>query len=251
MPLGVLHLLTKLLHQLALSFISVALVHTVKVSAPLFSIIVGRVVLGEVPTLSMVLSVVPIVTGVIFCTNTHAALSSIGLLVALLGTLAIVLQNVFAKKVLVERHASSLALVFYTDVTALVALLPLWLIFEGPSLSSQLMQWRVLAFVFTNGLSSFLQTLVTFFVVVNTTALSYSILTVVKRAFLILGRCPLYLSDCCSRASILYYHDNVTPWHFVGLGISFGGVLWYTRLKTLRKAKVHHAHSGADKELPV
>lgn len=187
-PLGVLHLLTKLLHQMALSFISVALVHIVKVSSPLFSIIIGRLVLGETPTLSMMLSVVPIVTGVIFCTNTHAALNGAGLLLALLGTVAIVLQNVCAKKVLVDKAATSLSLVFYTDLTALFVLLPLWLVFEGPSLIAPLLDWRVLLYVLMNGLSSFLQTLVTFFVVVNTTVLSYSVLTVVKRAFLIIGR---------------------------------------------------------------
>eukprot|EP01128_Nolandella_sp_AFSM9_P003253 TRINITY_DN1385_c2_g1_i1.p1 TRINITY_DN1385_c2_g1~~TRINITY_DN1385_c2_g1_i1.p1 ORF type:complete len:192 (+),score=22.89 TRINITY_DN1385_c2_g1_i1:25-576(+) len=46
-PLGLVQLSTKLLHQLALSYVSVSSVHTVKVLTPIFTVVLSRVVLGE------------------------------------------------------------------------------------------------------------------------------------------------------------------------------------------------------------
>lgn len=105
-PLGILQLTTKLLHQLALAHVGVSFVHTVKVSAPFFSLILGRIVLGEVPLLRMALSVVPIVTGVVLCMETSVEYNAAGMIFSILGTFSIVCQNVFSKKILTEKHAS-------------------------------------------------------------------------------------------------------------------------------------------------
>lgn len=187
-PLGLLQLATKLFHQLALRYIEVALVHTIKVSAPLFVLLTGRFITGEVPTVKMMLSVIPIIAGVILCMGTELEWNSYGMSYAVVGTLSIALQNAFSKVVLTEKHANGLTLVFYTDLVALMVLIPMWVYYEGYEIAYSLAQQDVFFYVALNSFSSFLQTFVSFYVIVNTTGLTYSILTVLKRAVLILGR---------------------------------------------------------------
>lgn len=88
-----------------------------------------------------------------------------------------------------------------------------------------------------------MQTFAAFYVIVNTTTLTYSILTVMKRAVLIVGRFHtstsiIYSQSSDSRSlSIMYYRNPTTFWHIVGLIIAFFGVSWYTQIKLDMKRK--------------
>eukprot|EP01128_Nolandella_sp_AFSM9_P003254 TRINITY_DN1385_c2_g1_i2.p1 TRINITY_DN1385_c2_g1~~TRINITY_DN1385_c2_g1_i2.p1 ORF type:complete len:369 (+),score=49.52 TRINITY_DN1385_c2_g1_i2:25-1107(+) len=216
-PLGLVQLSTKLLHQLALSYVSVSSVHTVKVLTPIFTVVLSRVVLGERASKAMLMSLLPIIGGVVLCTSAAAVWSTAGFVFALAGTFAIVSQNVFAKKMLSEQHVNGPTLVFYTDLTAFLCLLPVWVLHESATVLPSLTRDAVF-YALTNGLSSVLQTFSSFFVIVHATTLTYAVLNVTKRAILIV-------------VSILYFGDAMTRSHYLGLCIAFAGVSWYTRIK--------------------
>lgn len=91
-PLGLVQLSTKLLHQVALSYVSVSFVHTVKVLTPLFTVVLSRIVLGEKTTRLMIYSLVPIVGGVLLCTVTESHWSTAGYV---RSVAAIILNQVF------------------------------------------------------------------------------------------------------------------------------------------------------------
>nr|XP_033701033.1 solute carrier family 35 member E2B isoform X3 [Tursiops truncatus] len=149
---GLMRFATVVLGLVSLKNVAVSFAETVKSSAPIFTVILSRTVLGEHTGLLVNLSLIPVMGGLALCTATEMSFNFLGFSAALstnimdwvflcshclfrgrcraeLGNLS--LQNVFSKKLLSgdKYRFSAAELQFYTSAAAVAMLVPAWIFF--------------------------------------------------------------------------------------------------------------------------
>lgn len=85
--------------MVALNYASVSFAETVKSSAPVFTVIISRVVLHEACSGKVIFSLIPIVVGMSLCSAFEINLNWIALVASLATNFSECFQNVFSKKV--------------------------------------------------------------------------------------------------------------------------------------------------------
>ena len=126
---------TVLLGLVSLSHVAVSFTETIKASAPLFTVLFARLILGEVTTTPVVLSLFPVMLGLVLCSATELSYDAIGFIAAVSNNCIDCIQNVFSKRLL-SGSLSPVELQFYTSVAAATLQLPLLLIMSGNELWS-------------------------------------------------------------------------------------------------------------------
>ncbi|MBN3301022.1 S35E2 protein, partial [Amia calva] len=126
---GLMRFATVVLGLVSLKNIAVSFAETVKSSAPLFTVIMSRLILGEYTGLWVNLSLFPVMMGLALCTATEISFNMLGFSAALSTNIMDCLQNVFSKKLLSgEKYKfSPPELQFYTSAAAVIMLIPTWI----------------------------------------------------------------------------------------------------------------------------
>ena len=120
---GCMRFLTVVLGLVSLKYVAVSFTETVKSSAPFFTVIFARMMLGERTSLPVNLSLIPVIGGLALCSATELSFNYIGFFAAVFNNCIDCVQNVFSKKLL-STHYNYVNLQFYTSVAALVVQLP-------------------------------------------------------------------------------------------------------------------------------
>ncbi|KAG7274325.1 hypothetical protein CRUP_013043 [Coryphaenoides rupestris] len=125
---GLMRFITVVLGLVSLKNVAVSFAETVKSSAPIFTVIMSRLILGEYTGLWVNLSLFPIMAGLALCTATELSFNMLGFSAALSTNIMDCLQNVFSKKLLSgdTYKFSPPELQFYTSTAAVVMLIPAW-----------------------------------------------------------------------------------------------------------------------------
>jgi len=210
-------LASRFLHEYALSLATVSFVHTVKTSGPLFAVVLGYVVMGEGATLGQIFSVLLIVIGVGLTSLSTTASSAYVLFVVLAGTFVHVMSSVLMRKSLVKQQFGPIVLLFYTNSIAFVAGVPLGLVYDGFIFRE--MDQQTLVYFLGANVVLYLASLAAVSVMAQVTALTYSILGVMKRAMIIFG-------------SLIIFGTVITTGGKIGLVFVFCGALSYAKAKT-------------------
>ncbi|XP_051895512.1 solute carrier family 35 member E2A-like isoform X2 [Pristis pectinata] len=126
---GLMRFATVVLGLVSLKNVAVSFAETVKSSAPIFTVIMSRLILGEYTGLWVNLSLMPIMGGLALCTVTEISFNMLGFSAALSTNVMDCLQNVFSKKLLSgdKYKFSPPELQFYTSAAAVVMLIPAWI----------------------------------------------------------------------------------------------------------------------------
>ncbi|XP_045866593.1 solute carrier family 35 member E2B isoform X4 [Meles meles] len=136
---GLMRFATVVLGLVSLKNVAVSFAETVKSSAPIFTVIMSRMILGEYTGLLVNLSLIPIMGGLALCTATEISFNVLGFSAALSTNIMDCLQNVFSKKLLSgdKYRFSAAELQFYTSAAAVAMLVPAWVFFmpAAPTLS--------------------------------------------------------------------------------------------------------------------
>ncbi|VFV29602.1 solute carrier family 35 member [Lynx pardinus] len=163
---GLMRFATVVLGLVSLKNVAVSFAETVKSSAPIFTVIMSRMILGEhtvkeaftrgvkmashpeamsqragwrpqrlcvlpFPGLLVNLSLIPVMGGLALCTATEISFNVLGFSAALSTNIMDCLQNVFSKKLLSgdKYRFSAAELQFYTSAAAVAMLVPAWIFF--------------------------------------------------------------------------------------------------------------------------
>ena len=247
---------------MATSQIPVSLVHTIKGLSPLFTVLAYRFLFRIRYAKATYLSLVPLTLGVMLACSTGFSTNFFGILCALVAALVFVSQNIFSKKLFNEaeraesdlqsagrRKLDKLNLLYYCSGLAFILTLPIWLVAEGYSLFSDLMQDGAISltnkagsldhgalfleFVF-NGVSHFAQNILAFVLLSMVSPVSYSVASLIKRVFVIV-------------VAIVWFGNSTTPVQGFGIALTFLGLYLYDRNShddvADQKANADHFHS--------
>jgi solute carrier family 35, member E1 len=97
-PLAVVHTLGNLLTNMSLGMVAVSFTHTIKAMEPIFSVVLSVLFLGDTPHPLVLLTLLPIIGGVIGASVTEASFNWPGFLSAMGSNVTFQSRNVFSKK---------------------------------------------------------------------------------------------------------------------------------------------------------
>ncbi len=219
---GLMRFVTVMLGLVSLKYVAVSFTETVKSSAPFFTVIFARLMLGERTPLVVNLSLVPVVGGLALCSATELSFTYTGFFAAVFNNCIDCMQNVFSKKLL-STHYNYINLQFYTSAAALAIQLPLVLYSHSGPWWRQERAWstELAVHLVLNGMAFHLQSVMAYAVMGLISPITQSVANTLKRALLIW-------------LSVLYFGNAVTWFSALGTGICIGGVFAYNHARRVQ-----------------
>ncbi|TRY98000.1 hypothetical protein DNTS_022644 [Danionella cerebrum] len=232
---GLMRFTTVVLGLVSLKNVAVSFAETVKSSAPMFTVIMSRLILGEYTGLWVNLSLVPIMLGLALCTFTEISFNMLGFSAALSTNIMDCLQNVFSKKLLCgdKYRFSPPELQFYTSASAVVMLIPAWIFFmDLPLLGKGERSFRlsqdVIVLLLLDGALFHLQSVTAYALMNRISPVTFSVASTVKHAL------SVWLS-------IIVFSNPITAASAGGSVLVFTGVMWYNRAKQKEREMFTHS----------
>ncbi|KAJ0048907.1 hypothetical protein Pint_15458 [Pistacia integerrima] len=258
LPLAVVHTLGNLFTNMSLGKVAVSFTHTIKAMEPFFSVVLSAMFLGELPTLWVVSSLVPIVGGVALASVTEVSFNWAGFWSAMASNLTNQSRNVLSKKVMVKKEVMCIVLIY---TFSLAWFWWSWwhyfrIFFKPDSLDNitlfsiiTIMSFLLIApvAVFMEGVKftpAYLQSAGLDVKVIATRSLiaalcfhayqqvSYMILQRVSPVTHSVGNCVKRVVVIVS--SVIVFKTPVSPINALGTGIALAGVFLYSRVKRIK-----------------
>ncbi|PAN32490.1 hypothetical protein PAHAL_5G490400 [Panicum hallii] len=231
-PLALGHMLGTVFTNMSLGKVAVSFTHTIKASEPFFTVLLSALFLGEVPSLPVLGSLVPIVGGVALASFTEVSFNWTGFWSAMASNLTNQSRNVLSKKLLAGDKDAMDDINLFSVITVLSFLLscPLMLFAEGIKFTPGYLQ--------STGLN--LQELC-----VRAALAGFCFHGYQKLSYLILSRVsPVThsVANCVKRvvvivSSVIFFSTPISPVNALGTGAALGGVFLYSRLTRTKKPK--------------
>ncbi|KAG2586728.1 phosphoenolpyruvate/phosphate translocator 3, chloroplastic-like [Panicum virgatum] len=231
-PLALGHMLGTVFTNMSLGKVAVSFTHTIKASEPFFTVLLSALFLGEVPSLPVLGSLVPIVGGVALASFTEVSFNWTGFWSAMASNLTNQSRNVLSKKLLAADKDAMDDINLFSVITILSFLLscPLMLFAEGIKFTPGYLQ--------STGLN--LQELCVRAALAGLCFHGYQ-----KLSYLILSRVsPVThsVANCVKRvvvivSSVIFFSTPISPVNALGTGAALGGVFLYSRLTRTKKPK--------------
>lgn len=233
-PLAVIHVLGNVLTNVSLGAVAVSFTHTVKAMEPFFSVLMSAIFLGEVPPPPVLLTLVPIVGGVLMASLTEVTFNWTGFLSALFSNITFQSRNVLSKKLMLAKEGAgggktdSMALFQTITVLSFFMLLPVTLAVEG----APLLPGALAAAGISTGpeLSAFFTRLLLAGLCFHGyQQLSYSILSRVTPVTHSIGNCVKRVVVIV--ASVVAFSHPMSQQNMLGTAVALGGVFLYSQAK--------------------
>jgi len=253
---GLLRGLTVVLGLIALEHVPVSFVETIKATAPAFTVIFARLILKEHTPSPVMLTLIPVVAGLVLCSKSELRFDTIGFLAAVTNNCADCVQNVMSKRMLAHMRPTQLQ--FYTSVAALCLQSPwvlkdvgMWMRSIGSSSNGggggggfdtddevlyaalkgegsnvgtndgdEMALWKLLLI---DAIFYHLQSVSAYCTMGCMSPVSQSVANTLKRALLVW-------------ASILYFHNPITNSGIVGIIMVVSGVFLYNHVRRIHQS---------------
>ncbi|CAI5472925.1 unnamed protein product [Closterium sp. Yama58-4] len=227
LPLALVHTMGNAFTNVSLGKVAVSFTHTIKALEPFFSVTLSALLLGEQPTLPVILALMPIVGGVALASATEASFNWAGFLSAMASNLTFQSRNVLSKKLMIKKDASLDNINLFSIITILsfFLLLPVALLTEGVKFSPKLLQAQgvdVQRLIIRSTLAALCfhaYQQVSYMILQRVSPVTHSVGNCVKRVIVIV-------------TSVLFFRTPVSPINAVGTAIALGGVFAYSRAKS-------------------
>ncbi|CAO3646425.1 unnamed protein product [Mucor hiemalis] len=239
-PLAVFLIVGHVFSSVAISRVPVSLVHTIKALAPLFTVLFYRVIFQVQYTHRVYVSLLPLTLGVILACSFTYSNNIVGLSCALGSCFVFVTQNIFSKKLLFKESKlgdrnpnklDKLNVLFYSSSLSFLLMIPLWLYYDGSGLLSStttdiqeeegdtMSTTRLIIYFLLNGTMNFSQNWFAFTTLSLTSPVTYSILSLLKRIFVIV-------------MSIVWFGQQISLSQGMGILLTFIGLWMYQQAKS-------------------
>ncbi|XP_045754848.1 solute carrier family 35 member E2B isoform X1 [Mirounga angustirostris] len=221
---GLMRFATVVLGLVSLKNVAVSFAETVKSSAPIFTVIMSRMILGEYTGLLVNLSLIPVMGGLALCTATEISFNVLGFSAALSTNIMDCLQNVFSKKLLSgdKYRFSAAELQFYTSAAAVTMLVPAWIFMDLPVIGRSGKGFSysqdVVLLLLMDGVLFHLQSITAYALMGKISPVTFSVAGTVKHAL------SIWLS-------VIVFGNRVTSLSAVGTILVTAGVLLYNKAK--------------------
>ncbi|CAF3626329.1 unnamed protein product [Rotaria sordida] len=224
MFIGAFRSVTVMLGLVALKYIAVSFVATIKSSSPLFTVIISRIILGEKTSNWTKFSMVPITLGLCLCSSFELSFNLFGFLCALGTNIFDCLQNVYSKILISGEHYrySATELQFWASLLACIFQLPLLVYYVNIPLALKLTSKTLVFLYIFNGFVYHIQSVAAFAIMAYISPITHSVANTIKRALLIW-------------ISIIIFHNPVTFLSGAGTFIVIFGVIIYNEGRDVGK----------------
>ncbi|KAK6622205.1 hypothetical protein RUM44_002012 [Polyplax serrata] len=216
---------TVILGLVALNYVAVSFTETIKSSAPLFTVLISRLLLGESTGLYVNLSLIPVMSGLALCSANELSFNLKGFVAAMLTNLTECLQNVYSKMLISgEKFKYTPAeLQFYTSISSVFVQIPVTVLFVDSSGLNQTHDGSLLLAFLINGVFFHFQSISAYVLMDYISPVTHSVANTAKRAFLIW-------------LSIILFNNPVTLLSGLGTVIVIVGVLLYNKAQECDKS---------------
>ncbi|KAJ9140314.1 hypothetical protein P3X46_030975 [Hevea brasiliensis] len=228
-PLAVVHTLGNLFTNMSLGKVAVSFTHTIKAMEPFFSVVLSAMFLGELPTIWVVGSLLPIVGGVALASATEVSFNWAGFWSAMASNLTNQSRNVLSKKVMVNKEESVDNITLFSIITIMsfILLAPVSLFMEGVKFTPAYLQSAGL-----NVKEVYIRSLFAALCFHAYQQVSYMILQRVSPVTHSVGNCVKRVVVIVS--SVIFFQTPVSPINSLGTGIALAGVFLYSRVKRIK-----------------
>ncbi|XP_054722447.1 solute carrier family 35 member E2B-like [Uloborus diversus] len=217
---GSLRFSTLFLGLVALWYVPVSFAETVKSSAPVFTVLLAWLLMGEKTSWLVCISLIPVMGGLALCSANELSFNAAGFAAAMSTNLSECLQNVYSKKLISnDKHCySPPELQFYTSVASFCIQIPALIFFIDLSKLEDPFSSRMLFLLVLNGISFHCQSITEYSLLSFISPVTHSVANTVKRAFLIW-------------LSVITFGNKVTFLGGLGTTIVIFGVFGYNKAK--------------------
>ncbi|CAM0957523.1 unnamed protein product [Alopecurus aequalis] len=226
LPLAIIHMMGNVFTNMSLGKVAVSFTHTIKAMEPFFSVLLSALFLGQIPSLLVVGSLVPVVGGVVLASMTEVSFNWIGFWSAMASNLTNQSRNVISKKLLADKEETLDDINLFSIMTVMSFLLsiPLMLYVEGIKFSPSYLQSTgvnlqelCLKAAIAGTCFHFYQQ-VSYSLLARISPVTHSVANSVKRVVVIVS-------------SVLFFRTPISPINALGTAVALLGVLLYSRFK--------------------
>ncbi|KAK6477535.1 solute carrier family 35 member E2A-like isoform X1 [Huso huso] len=238
---GLMRFATVVLGLVSLKNVAVSFAETVKSSAPIFTVIMSRLILGEYTGLWVNLSLFPVMAGLALVHRyMEISFNMLGFSAALSTNIMDCLQNVFSKKLLSgdKYKFSPPELQFYTSAAAVIMLIPAWIFLMdipviGKSGRSFNFSQDILLLLLFDGVLFHLQSVTAYALMGRISPVTFSVASTVKHAL------SIWLS-------IIVFSNSITALSAVGTVLVIIGVMLYNKANQYQRESMQVIAQAAD-----
>ncbi|XP_067950974.1 solute carrier family 35 member E2A-like [Watersipora subatra] len=218
--IGGFRFLTVLLGLIALKHVAVSFTETVKSSAPMFTVLIARVMLGESTSVMVLCSLIPIMGGLALTSRYELSFNFTGLLAALGTNISECIQNVYSKMLFnaADYEHTPAEMQFYTSACSMVVQIPIGIYLINIENVRRTMSWTMAVSLLLNGIFFHGQTITAYGLMGYISPVTHSVANTVKRALMIW-------------LSVLVFGNPVTLLSGVGMVLVTIGVFIYNKAR--------------------
>lgn len=228
MLVGCTRFATVILGLVALNYVAVSFTETIKSSAPLFTVLISRCILGEATGLYVNLSLIPVMSGLALCSANELSFDTRGFLAAMATNLTECLQNVYSKMLISgdKFKYTPAELQFYTSIASVVVQIPASLFLVDISGVQRTTDSALFSAFVLNGIFFHFQSITAYVLMDYISPVTHSVANTAKRAFLIW-------------LSVLLFGNPVTLLSGLGTCTVIIGVLLYNKAQEYDRLKLN------------
>lgn len=217
---GTFRFTTVVLGLVSLNYVAVSFTETIKSSAPLFTVLISRLLLGEQTGMYVNLSLLPVMSGLALCSLNELSFDLIGFLAAMTTNVTECVQNVYSKMLISGDNFryTPAELQFYTSVASIIVQIPTTLLLVDLNVST--VSTRLISCIILNGVFFHFQSITAYVLMDYISPVTHSVANTAKRAMLIW-------------LSIFMFNNPVTPLSALGTLTVILGVFLYIKAQQL------------------
>ncbi|XP_044750814.1 solute carrier family 35 member E2A-like [Coccinella septempunctata] len=214
---GCTRFLTVVLGLVALNYVAVSFTETIKSSAPMFTVLISRFILGEQTGLYVNLSLLPVMSGLALCSINEVSFEIRGFIAAMATNLTECLQNVYSKMLISgdKFKYTPAELQFYTSLASIIVQIPASLLLVDLH-NTEDVTFNIAFCYVLNGVFFHFQSITAYVLMDYISPVTHSVANTAKRAFLIW-------------LSVLMFGNPVTMLSGLGTIIVITGVFMYIK----------------------